>query len=70
MLRVGDRVCPFLSMHMKGTITEILMRPHKQMLVGGSLSHMTYVRVNHDKKIAGGFSIVEYPASELMKIDD
>lgn len=70
MIRVGDRVCPILAMHMKGTVVEIVTRPHKQMLVGGSLSSMTYVRVSHDKQISSGYSVMEYPASELMKIDD
>lgn len=64
-IRIGDRVAPILNMHLTGEVVMIKTKSHTTMLSEGTLSHVRYAVVKHDK---GGNSL-EYRLSELTRID-
>jgi len=64
-IRIGDRVAPILNMHLVGEVVMIKTKSHSAMLSEGTLSHVRYALVKHDK----GGNTLEYRLSELSKID-
>jgi len=67
VFRIGDRVCPILSMHMKGTVVDVYTKKHTTMLVDGPLTALTYVKVQMDPRPNHDSHVVEYRLGDLMK---
>jgi len=65
MLKVGDRVSLFFNMGKKGIILSLHEIKNNTWLVGGAASSSLDARVQFDDG-----TIVEYPTSELMPIND
>lgn len=65
-IRVGDRVCPIMAMHLKCTVLSIEVRKHRTMMVGGTMESTPYVTV----KVDGQEAPSVYRMGDLVHLDD
>ena len=66
MIKIGDRVYHFQSMHNIGTVVDIVTVKNNQLTVGGTTQARVYVKVkfDHDE------NIVTYNMGDLQKYFD
>ena len=65
MFKIGDRVCPYDNMTMKGTVTAMHKQGSDQWMVGGAMQHIFIIRVMLD----GDLGEMEFRADRLRRID-
>jgi len=66
MIKIGDRVYHFQSMHNIGTVVDIITIKNNQLTVGGTTQARVYAKVkfDHDEKI------ITYNMGDLQKYFD
>lgn len=63
MVKINDRVYPFLNMTQTGTIVSVRFEKINVHMIGGTVSGRMYVTIRLDKD----GSLIEYPADEVMR---
>ena len=66
MIKIGDRVYHFQSMHNIGTVVDIITVKNNQLTVGGTTQARVFVKVKFDH----GENIITYNMGDLQKYFD
>jgi hypothetical protein len=66
MIKIGDKVYHFQSMHNVGTVVDIFTIKNNQLTVGGTTQARVYVKVMFDQEE----NIITYNMGDLQKYFD